>query len=323
MEKTDLFGLHHITAITSSSPKMFQFMTEVLGLHLIKKTVNQDDVRTYHLYFTDDMGTAGTDLTFFDFPGIGYGKPGKNTISRIGFRVPSDAALDYWANRFTEFNIDHDSITDSFGAKVLRFYDFDNQRYQLVSDEHNHGLGGGTPYRKSPVASDFAISGLGPTVITVSQPEPLEKLLIDLMGFEKVAKEASQTLYELHNGGHGAQVIVETSLVLPDSVQGYGTVHHMAFRTQDQETLNYWINRIRSFGLSDSGFVDRFYFASEYFQVAPGVLFEIATDGPGFLQDETYEEAGVHLELPPFLEEYRDRIEANLVPFNTEANANE
>lgn len=323
MEKTDLIGLHHITAITSSSPKMFKFMTEVLGLHLIKKTVNQDDVRTYHLYFTDDMGTAGTDLTFFDFPGIGYGKSGKNTISRIGFRVPNDAALDYWANRFEEFNIEHDAIGESFGAKVLHFYDFDNQRYQLVSDEHNHGVEGGTPYRKSPVVSDFAISGLGPTIITVSQPKPLERILTEVMGMTEISKEASQTLYELHDGGHGAQVIVETSLVLPDSVQGYGTVHHMAFRTQDQETLNYWINRVRTFGLSDSGFVDRFYFASEYFQVAPGVLFEIATDGPGFLQDETYEEAGIHLELPPFLEEYRDRIEANLVPFNTEASANE
>lgn len=317
MEKTDLIGLHHITAITSSSPKMFQFMTEILGLHLIKKTVNQDDVATYHLYFTDDMGTAGTDITFFDFPGIGDGTFGKNSISRIGFRVPNDAALDYWSHRFDQAGVQSDDVQIQFGAKVLPFYDFDHQRYQLVSDEHNTGLPGGTPYRHSPVPSDMAISGLGPTVITVAQADSLGKVLTEVMGFTEVEHQNSQTLYELHDGGHGAQVIVERSLILPDGIQGYGTVHHMAFRTPDTETLNYWIERIHNAGLHDSGFVERFYFQSEYFRAAPGVLFEIATDGPGFLQDETYDEAGVHLELPPFLEDQRTAIEANLVPFNS------
>lgn len=318
MEKTDLIGLHHITAITSSAPKIFHFMTTILGLHLIKKTVNQDDVATYHLYFTDDMGTAGTDLTFFDFPGIASGHYGKNSISRIGFRVPNDVALNYWQNRFEQYHIKTDSIQEQFGAKVLPFYDFDQQRYQLVSDEHNSGLPGGTPYRHSPVPSDVAISGLGPTIITVSQPEHLGKLLTGTMGFTQLKSQGSQTLYELHNGGHGAQVIVEGSLILPDSIQGYGSVHHMAFRTPDTDSLNKWIQRIQQAGLHDSGFVERFYFQSEYFRAAQGVLFEIATDGPGFLVDETYEEAGIHLELPPFLEDQRAAIEANLIPFNSE-----
>lgn len=323
MEKTDLIGLHHITAITSSAPKMFHFMTAVLGLHLIKKTVNQDDVSTYHLYFTDDMGTAGTDLTFFDFPGIAQGHYGKNSISRIGFRVPTDAALEFWANRFAEYDVKTDNIQEQFGAKILPFYDFDQQRYQLVSDEHNTGLPGGTPYRHSPVPNQMAISGLGPTIITVAQPEKLGELLTNTMGFTNLEKQGSQTLYELHEGGHGAQVIVEASLILPDGIQGYGTVHHMAFRTPDTDSLNYWIKRIQAAGLHDSGFVERFYFQSEYFRPAPGVLFEIATDGPGFLVDETYEEAGVHLELPPFLEGQRASIEANLVPFNSEEATND
>ncbi|WP_054656473.1 ring-cleaving dioxygenase [Secundilactobacillus silagei] len=317
MENTDLIGLHHITAITSSAPKIFHFMTEVLGLHLIKKTVNQDDVATYHLYFTDDMGTAGTDLTFFDFPGIGRGHYGKNSISRIGFRVPSDAALAYWAQRFAQYGVKTDAIQEQFGAKILPFYDFDQQRYQLVSDEHNAGLPGGTPYRHSPVPSEMAISGLGPTMITVSQPNRLGDILTNLMGFSQLATQGAQTLYELHNGGHGAQVIVESSLILPDGIQGFGTVHHMAFRTPDTDSLNYWIERIQQTDLHDSGFVERFYFQSEYFRTAPGVLFEIATDGPGFLVDETYEQAGIHLELPPFLEAQRSAIEANLVPFNS------
>ncbi|KRK45815.1 glyoxalase family protein [Dellaglioa algida DSM 15638] len=315
---TKLLGLHHITAITSSSPKMFRFMTEILGLHLIKKTVNQDDVRTYHLYFTDDMGSAGTDITFFDFPGLFQGTKGKNGISRIGFRVPSDDALDFWAERFHDNDIEHDEIQTNFGSRTMNFYDFDHEQYQLISDERNHGVEAGTPYLYSPIPKMFAISGLGTTIITVDYPERMDIVLTELMGFDKIATEDQRTLYELNEGGHGAQVIIEESRVLPNEIQAYGTVHHIAFRTEDEESLAYWIERIQSAGLSDSGFVDRFYFKSEYFRPGEGVLFEIATDGPGFLQDETYEEAGIHLELPPFLEDQRADIEAHLVNFNSD-----
>lgn len=315
---TNLLGLHHITAITSSSPKIFKFMTEILGLHLIKKTVNQDDVRTYHLYFTDDMGKAGTDLTFFDFPGIPKGKQEKNGITRIGFRVPNDKALDWWQDRFDEFDVRHKEIKTRFGAKYLYFYDFDDQQYQLVSDEINHGVPAGDPYRHSPVPAEYAISGLGPSFVTVDYPEQLNKVLTEVMGFTKLDTEDGKTLYELHDSGHGAQIVTETSVVLPDQFQGFGTVHHMAFRTEDAESLNWWIKRIQGARLAQSGLVDRFYFKSEYFRPGRGVLFEIATDGPGFLLDETYEEAGVHLELPPFLEDQREDIEGHLVDFNTE-----
>lgn len=317
MKKTDLIGLHHITAITSSSPKMYDFMTKVLGLHLIKKTVNQDDIRTYHLYFTDDMGSAGTDLTFFDFPGLFQGSKGKNGITRIGFRVPNDAALEYWIKRFDEFDIQHDDIEMEFDAKVLRFYDFDGEMYELISDENNYGVEGGTPFRYSPVPAEYAISGLGTTMITVNYEQQMHQVLTLVMGFKKIKTDGNKHLYELHHGGHGAQVIVEVRDDLMDEVQAYGTVHHIAFRTQDEDTLDYWIKRIKSYGLHDSGFVDRFYFKSEYFRPGRGVLFEIATDGPGFLLDETYEEAGVHLELPPFLEDQREDIEAHLVDFNS------
>ncbi|MFC6170073.1 ring-cleaving dioxygenase [Loigolactobacillus jiayinensis] len=313
-----LLGLHHLTAITSSSPKMFNFMSGILGLHLIKKTVNQDDIRTYHLYFTDDRGAAGTDITFFDFPGQFQGNKGRNSIERIGFRVPNDAALAYWQQRFTDHQIEHEPIVTEFGAKTLRFYDFDHERYQLVSDEVNHGVPAGTPYRDSPVPAEFAISGLGPMRITVNYFTQMEKVLIDLLGFEKVATEGQQTLYEVDSGGHGAQVIVADEQLPADEVQAYGTVHHLAFRTADEKELRDWIEKITAAGLRQSGFVDRFYFKSEYFRPGPGVLFEIATDGPGFLVDETYEEAGVHLELPPFLEAQRADIEAHLVPFNTD-----
>lgn len=314
----NLIGLHHITAITSSAPKIFKFMTDILGLHLIKKTVNQDDVRTYHLYFTDDMGKPGTDLTFFDFPGIPKGRQGTNGITRIGFRVPNDQALAWWQKRFDEFDVRHDEIKTRFGAQYFYFYDFDDQQYQLVSDENNHGVPSGDPYRHSTVPAKYAISGLGPSFVTVNYPEQLHKVLTEVMGFAKIAETDGKTLYELHDGGHGAQIITETSVVLPDQFQGFGTVHHMAFRTENEESLRWWIQRIQNARLAQSGFVDRFYFKSEYFRPGRGVLFEIATDGPGFLQDETYEQAGVHLELPPFLEDQRADIEAHLVAFNTE-----
>ncbi|MCH4169823.1 MAG: ring-cleaving dioxygenase [Lactobacillus sp.] len=320
---TNLTGLHHLTAITSSAPKIFDFMTEILGLHLIKKTVNQDDVRTYHLYFTDDMGTAGTDITFFDFPGIPQAIHGTNELNRTSFRIPNDKALDYWIQRFDQYKVRHGEIDERFGAKILYFYDFDGQNYQLISDEHNQGVPGGTPYRYSPVPAEFAIVGLGPEYITTDDPDNLGAVLTDLLEFEKVQKEGQFTLYELHQGGHGAQVIVDHQRFLNQAMQGYGGVHHLAFRTDDEKSLNYWIERISGRGFKDSGFVDRFYFKSEYFRPIPGLLFEIATDGPGFLLDETYEEAGVHLELPPFLEADRASIEANLVAFNTVPNSPE
>ncbi|MFL2028318.1 ring-cleaving dioxygenase [Loigolactobacillus zhaoyuanensis] len=316
-----LLGLHHLTAITSSSPKMFDFMSGVLGLHLIKKTVNQDDIRTYHLYFTDDRGSAGTDITFFDFPNLFQGTKGRNSIDRIGFRVPNDAALDYWQQRFTEHQIEHEPIETEFGAKTLRFYDFDHERYQLISDETNHGVPAGTPYLNSPVPTQFAISGLGPMRITVNYAAKMDDVLINLLGFEKVATDGNQTLYEVDNGGHGAQVIIADEQLPEDEIQAYGTVHHLAFRTPDEADLREWIEKIKAAHLAQSGFVDRFYFKSEYFRPGRGVLFEIATDGPGFLVDETYEEAGVHLELPPFLEAQRADIEAHLVPFNTDKKA--
>ncbi|GAK47155.1 glyoxalase [Secundilactobacillus oryzae JCM 18671] len=318
-DMNNLVGAHHVTAITSYARKIFEFHTKVLGLHLIKKTVNQDDAHTYHLYFTDDMGTAGTDITFFDFPGIQKGQPGTNSISRTTFRVPNDASLEYWGKRLDDFNIDHEDVSEQFGAKMMKFRDFDDQQYAFVSDEHNAGVEGGTPWRGSDVPDEYAIVGLGPVYITVMNAQHMDVALTDLLGFTRKETEGDFTKYELNDGGHGAQVIIEHREDLPIAIQGYGSVHHAAFTTNNEESLRYWIDCIQKTGLSHSGFVDRFYFKSEYFRVTPGVLFEIATNGPGFLQDETYEESGIHLELPPFLEPYREEIEANLTPVNTGA----
>lgn len=144
---TQILGLHHVTAMTSSAEKIYHFFTDILGLRLIKKTVNQDDIETYHLFFADDAGSPGTDMTFFDFPGLPKGTKGTNTISRTSFRVKDDATLDYWVSRFNEYAIDHGEIQERFGKKYLEFEDFDNQRYQLISDEKNQCVAAGTPWK--------------------------------------------------------------------------------------------------------------------------------------------------------------------------------
>lgn len=165
-----------------------------------------------------------------------------------------------------------------------------------------------------------AIVGLGPELLTINKHDAMDMVLTKVMGAEKVDTKGDYALYEFDHGGYGAQVITLLSRIIPRGVQGFGGPHHLAFIVDDEEALNFWIKRLQELGFQDSGFVDRFYFKSEYFRPTPGILFELATNGPGFLVDETYEEAGVHLELPPFLEDMRTQIEANFVDFNSPKN---
>lgn len=312
----NLKGIHHVTAMTSSAERNYQFFTEVLGMRLVKKTVNQDDIQTYHTFFADDKGSAGTDMTFFDFPNIQKGIKGTNSISRTSFRVPTDAAIDFWLKRFEEFSVEHGEIETKFGKKILTFSDFDDQHYQLISDEFNHGVPAGIPWQKGPVPYKFAIVGLGPIFLTVADLEPMKLMLEEVMGFKQIETEAGFHLFEVGEGGNGAQVIVEERTDLLPAREGFGNVHHVAFRVENRQVLDEWIERIHSFGLPQSGYVNRFYFESLYVRVGP-ILFEFATDGPGFMQDEPYETVGESLSLPPFLEEQREYIESAVRPFNT------
>ncbi|MDX8046423.1 ring-cleaving dioxygenase [Gracilibacillus sp. S3-1-1] len=304
-----LKGIHHVTAITSSAEENYKFFTYVLGMRLVKKTVNQDDIQTYHLFFADDKGSAGTDMTFFDFPGIPKGSHGTNEIYRTAFRVPSDAALDYWVKRFDKYDVKHDGIKEQFGKKVLSFVDFDDQQYQLISDEYNEGVVSGTPWQDGPIPLEYAITGLGPIFVRIQDFKYFKQVMEKVLLFTEIDKEGSYHLFEVGEGGNGAQVIVEENLVLPMARQGYGTVHHAAFRIDDVETLHQWDEHYRRFGFQTSGYVDRFFFQSLYTQVAPQILFELATDGPGFMGDEPYETLGEKLSLPPFLENKREEIE--------------
>ena len=312
-----LKGMHHVTAITSSAEENYKFFTYVLGMRLVKKTVNQDDIQTYHLFFADDVGGAGTDMTFFDFPGIQKGTHGTNEIYKTAFRVPTDAALDYWVKRFDRLDVKHDGIEEQFGVKVLSFVDFDDQQYQMISDENNKGIASGTPWQKGPVPLEYAITGLGPIHIRIAEFEYMKEVLEKVLLFKEIAQEEDLHLFEVGEGGNGAQVIVEKNDVLPPGQQGFGTVHHAAFRVEDRAVLDEWTEWIESFGLRTSGFVDRFFFGSLYSRVAPGILFEFATDGPGFMGDEPYETLGEKLSLPPFLEGQREKIENLVRPIDT------
>ncbi|MGM0215012.1 ring-cleaving dioxygenase [Enterococcus sp. AZ109] len=314
---TQIRGLHHVTAMTSSAEKNYRFFTDILGLRMIKKTVNQDDIETYHLYFTDDTGAPGTDMTFFDFPGIPQGKKGTNTISRTGFRVPSDASLDYWVERFDQLNVEHGEINERFGKKYLDFNDYDNQLFQLVSDEKNKGVAAGTPWKNSNVPAEHSIIGLGPTIVTVANFDHMKLVLENVLGFKQTAAEGTMSQFEVGEGGNGATIIVDFQDDILPAQEGFGNVHHLALRVADDEALQYWIKKINDLEFPNSGFVDRFYFQSEYFMAAPNVLFELATDGPGFLEDESYEHAGEILSLPPFLEPKRKEIEDYVRPFDT------
>lgn len=304
-----LKGIHHITAITSSAERNYQFFTYILGMRLVKKTVNQDDIQTYHLFFADDKGSPGTDMTFFDFPGIPKGSHGTNEIYKSSFRVPSDKALDYWEKRFDRLQVRHSGIKELFGKKTLSFVDFDDQQYQLISDEHNKGVKSGTPWANGPIPLEYAITGLGPIFVRIQDFSYFKQVMEKVLQFNEIAVEEDKHLFEVGEGGNGAQVIVEENKVLPNALQGYGTVHHAAFRVEDKETLLEWDEHYRKFGFQTSGYVDRFFFKSLYTRVAPQILFELATDGPGFMGDEDYETLGEKLSLPPFLEDKRDQIE--------------
>lgn len=313
-----LGGIHHVTAITSSAEKIYDFYTTIMGMRLVKKTVNQDDIHTYHLFFADDEGNPGTDITFFDFQGIPQHRRGTDDIARTGFRVPSDAAISYWQKRFTHFNVRQEEVQELFGHKVLYFEDFDGQRYALFSDEHDTGVAAGKPWLKGPVPDEYAIYGLGPVFLKARDLDRMDVALSNVLQMRKVSEAGILTLYAMGEGGNGASVIVEEDKVSRQGMQGYGAVHHLAFRVKDQDELDSWRELFDRMNLPNSGFVDRFYFQSVYTRLYPNILFELATDGPGFInEEEGYEILGETLDLPPRLKPMRQEIEAQIRHIDT------
>jgi glyoxalase family protein len=314
----DLKGIHHVTAITSDAKKIYEFFTYTLGLRLVKKTVNQDDIQTYHLFFADDKGSPGTDMTFFDFKGVSKGKEGTNSISRTSFRVPNDLALDYWLKRFDMYDVKHQDIQTLFGRKVIYFEDFDGQKYALFSDEDVEGISSGTPWQKGPVPNEYAITGLGPIFLNTSDINYMTQVLVDMLYMKKIQNQDTLTLFEMGEGGNGASVIVKNTKDMDYGTQGYGSIHHVAFRIENLDELYEWVDHLDQLGARHSGYVDRFYFKSLYTRLHPGILFEFATEGPGFIDDEEdYETLGETLALPPRFRNQRDYVERVVKPIDT------
>jgi glyoxalase family protein len=306
-----LKGIHHITAITSSAEKIYEFFTYTLGLRLVKKTINQDDINTYHLFFADDKGNPGTDMTFFDFKGIQAAKKGTDEIGRVGFRVASDQAIEYWKKRFDFYSVSYEDKGSLFGTRVLYFEDFDQQEYALFSDEFDQGVAPGEPWYKGPVPDEYAIIGLGPIFLRTRDYNRMHRILTSVYEMKQMKTEDHRYLFEMGEGGNGARVIVEHITDLPMGQQGYGAVHHVAFRIEDKTELDEWVKRYNNKGVRHSGYVDRFYFKSLYARAYPYMLFELATEGPGFIDDEEpYETLGEILALPPKFRDARSYVES-------------
>lgn len=313
-----LTGLHHVTAITGDAPGNVRFYTQTLGLRLVKKTVNQDDVSAYHLFYGDETGSAGTEVTFFDWPNASPNTPGIGSLTDIALRVPGKDALAWWAQRFDAMQVRHSGIIERHGRAAIAFTDPEGQRLLLVDDG---GAPGGIPWRNSSVPPEYALRGLYSITILVRHPEPLAGVLTDALGMRKTGEYRQidnpaqpVMVFAIGDGGPGAEVHVEVHPNMPPAQVGIGGIHHIAFRVPDGETHVHWQQRLTLLGLRPTPVIDRYYFRSIYFRISPGVLFEIATDGPGFATDEDPEHLGERLALPPFLEPYRVQIEAGLRP---------
>lgn len=317
MTNTDLLGIHHVTAITDDAERNYDFITGILGMRLVKKTVNQDDIQTYHTFYADDRGNPGTDLTFFDFPNIPKFQKGTNGITRTGLRVPNDTALEYYQDRFDEFGVKHDGIQRFFGCKTLPFEEEDGQRYRLFSDEHDNGVEPGTPWKNGPVPEDKAIYGLGPVEITVSYFDEFIEIMEHIYGFTVKQREQDVAVLEVGKGGNGGQMILRKDESPQMERQGYGAVHHVSFRVADGDVIRAWEEKYNKLQMGHSGVVDRFYFEALYARVGH-ILIEISTDGPGFIDhQESYEELGSTLALPPAFEDRREYVESVVRPFDT------
>jgi glyoxalase family protein len=311
-----LSGIHHLTAVSADAPGNVKFYTKLLGLRMVKKTVNQDDVSAYHLFYADGLASPGSDITFFDFP-TGPEKRGNNTITRTGMRVNGEQALEWWHARLQKAAVKVGDIAIVDGRATLPFEDPEGQRLALVDDG---GQGSANVWEKSTVPAEHQIRGLGPIVMTVPELRPTDLVLTNVMNMKQVrdyphpeSKGDGIHVYQMNGEGPGAELHVAVWPNLAPAHPGAGGVHHVAFRSPDND-YDAWAQHLREMRIPNSGKVDRYWFHSLYFREPNGILFEIATDGPGFAVDEPLDKLGETLVLPPFLEARRKQIEAGLKP---------
>jgi glyoxalase family protein len=318
-EAMDLTGIHHLTAVTADARGNHRFYTQTLGMRLVKRTVNQDDTSAYHLFYADAKASPGTDLTFFDWP-VPRERRGTRSIARTHLRVAGLEALQWWARRFREREVAAGEVTERDGRLTLDFEDPEGQRLSLIDDR---GAGEAHPWERSPVPAGFQVRGLGPIVLGVPDLRPTDALLQKALRLRPVREyphpenpKHTVHVYRMGAGGASAELHVAVQPDLPAERPGAGGVHHVAFRTPTFEEHSAWIERITGLGIPNTGLVDRYYFRSLYFREPNGILFEVASDGPGFAVDEEEAALGEKVTLPPFLEPRRAEIVAGLKPID-------
>jgi catechol 2,3-dioxygenase-like lactoylglutathione lyase family enzyme len=304
----EILGVHHVTAIASDPQRNIDFYTGLLGLRLVKLTVNFDDPNAYHLYYGDALGHPGTILTFFSWPGAPRGRQGTRQLTSTSFSIPEEA-IAYWSDRFKQHSVAFDGPSRRFDEQVISFTDPDGLQLELVAslDERQ-------PWENGPVPAKYAVRGFHSVTLSEEDYEPTEFLLTKTLDFRQILRDGNRVRYAVGTGGAGGLVDV---LCPPDAQRGIvsvGTVHHVAWRTPDDEQQRKWREKLLHVGSHVTPVIDRKYFHSIYFHEPGGVLFEIATDPPGFTVDEAERELGTRLRLPPWLETSRDEIVRTLPP---------
>src|SRR5579859_141034 len=315
----DLSGIHHLTAVSAKIRDNHHFYTRTMGMRLVKRSVNQDDVSAYHLFYADAKGSPGTDLTFFDWP-VPRERRGTRAITRTSLRVAGGEALEWWEQYLRERGVMIGALTERDGRLTLDVEDPEGQRLALIDDQ---GSGAAYPWEQSPVPAAYQIRGLGPIVLSVPDLAPTDLLLQKALGMRPVREYPHPEtpaqrvhVYEMGPGGPAAELHVAVQPGLPAATSGAGGVHHVAFRTPTFEEYDAWAERLKTLRIPNSGKIDRYWFRSLYFREPNGILFEIASDGPGFSVDEDPATLGEKVVLAPFLEPQREAILANLKPID-------
>ena len=302
-------GIHHVTCITGDVQKNVDFYVSVLGLRFVKKSINQDLPDTYHLYFADYLGSPGTAMTFFGWPTWPGRRAGSGQVTTVAFAVP-DRSLDYWDRRLREGRVAA-VRSERFGAGVITLDDPDGIQLELVGHASDERW---VPWKDGPVPVDHAIRGFHSVTLTVSEAAGTAELLTETMGFRQVDRAGSRTRYETGPGGPDAIADVIESPEGPVGEESVGTVHHVAWRAPDDQAQKEWRDTLMAAGRNVTPVIDRYYFKSIYYREPGGVLYEIATDRPGFTVDEKAEELGTHLSLPPWFQVRQDHLEETLTP---------
>lgn len=305
-------GIHHITTISSDPNRTIQFYTEVLGLRLIKQTVNFDAPDTYHLYFGNELGEPGTAMTLFPFVQAGTGMRGIRQSTKIQFAIPPES-LGFWVQRLVGKGVKTETIEKKFGKSGIRFYDFDGLQLELVMTDEHAGLQPWVPNEQKEITEENAIRGFFGVELSVGNKPATEEVLTELLGYELLAEDGFHTRYKNPAASHAKYLDIFEMKGWPPGKQGAGTVHHVAFRVPDDPAEVSLREKVMDFGLEPTDVIDRHYFHSVYFREPGGVLFEIATDKPGFTVDESAAELGTKLKLPPQYEQNR-RLYVELLP---------